>query len=183
MARRLIDRQKKLRGINRRLRAIRGWADRIDGRFPAEEDVAPEYRYWNLKIPVALNLVEGRQTTDHIRRVCAQSLIDACARLARAKPDYAAHSRVTCVVCMPDMYASEVCLYLDEDYFLSHTRPSQASDGAARLIEGRRLSQEWGLVLPEGFGELGLSVEFHDEADDSRLVAERWYFGDVGAER
>lgn len=181
MTRRLADSRKKLRGVARRLRAVRRWASALEGCFPSVDDLSPEYRYWNLKIPVDLNLVEGRATTDEIRRVCAQSLIDACAGLLEAKPESAKDFRVTCVICTPDMFTSELCIYLTEDYFLSHTSPSSNEYGYTQAIHGRRLSQEWGLVLPPGFGEIGISVAYHSDEDDWHLVGERWYFGEVAS--
>lgn len=173
---------KRLRGAPRRLRALARWAAAFEGWFPPAERLAPERRYWNLKIPVDLNLVESRQTTDGIRRACAQSLIDACAHLVQARPDWAAGSRVTCVVCLPDMFTSELCIYLSDDYFRSHTDPASGAHGETRAIQGRRLSQEWGLLVPDGLGELGMSVAFFNQDDDRHLAGERWYFGEVTAD-
>lgn len=154
---------KKLRGVPRRLRALKRWSEGFAGDFPSRETLALTNRYYNWKIPVDANLVEGRQATRDIQRTCAQRLIDACGHLLADKPEFARETRVTCVVCLPDMFISEVCIYLDEAYYRGHITGGR--------IVGRRLSAEWGLELPEGVDELGVEV------DDG---GERWYFGEVG---
>ena len=179
MSRRLVPHSKKLRGVPRRLRAIRRWPDEVATSFPPDEELQPENKYWNWKIPVDLNLVESRWTTDEISRVCAQILIDACARLAAAKPTSANNYRITGVFCFPDIFTSELCIYLSEDYFLSHVSPSSNEYGQTTLIQGRSISDDWGLTLPEGFAEVGLTVDYHDPESDWHLVGERWYFGEV----
>lgn len=182
MSRRLVPHSKKPRGVARRLRAIRRWPDEVATGFPPDHELQSGDQYWNWKIPVDLNLVESRWTTDEIRKVCAQSLIDACDRLAAAKPTLANDYRVTCVLCIPDIFTSELCIYLSEDYFLSHASSSSNEYGQTTLIEGRSISDDWGLILPEGFSEVGFTVDYHDPESDWHLVGERWYFGEVAHE-
>ena len=177
--RRLIYPEKKLRGVPRRLRAMKRWSEGLAGHFPSDEEIDPASRYWNFKIPVDLNLVEGRGTNRDIQRACAQNLVNACGHLLAAKPAAARDIRVTCVVCLPDMFTSELCIYLQEEYFLSHTSPAKNEHGETTMLTGRSLSQEWALDLPPGVAELGTAVEYHSEEDDWHLSGERWYFGEV----
>lgn len=58
-ARRFSFSNKKLRGIPRRLRALARWTKSFSGYFPSQ--LTPEEKYWNYKIPVYRNLVEGKQ--------------------------------------------------------------------------------------------------------------------------
>lgn len=168
----------KLRGAKRRLKALNRWADSFKDAFPA--DLHPEERYWNWKIPVQCNLVQGRYTTTDIQAQCAQALINASSLLTGNKPAELAHHRVTAVVCLPDMFTSELCIYLDEGYFSSHTREASSERGSSRHIVERSLASEWGLVLPEGMGELGVLLDCpDDDHPDGRFVCERWYFGEV----
>lgn len=180
MARRLIAPQRRLRGVARRLRALQRWPLEVAAGYPDDEELRAAPRYWNWKLPVDLNLVESRWTTDAIRRACAQSLIDACAAFIAARGASDVDCRVTCVVCLPDLFTSELCLYRSEDYFRSHTSASEDRHGRSWRIEGRRLSQEWGLQLPDGLGELGLGLDYADPDSDWRLAGERWYFGEIG---
>lgn len=177
MARRLTNPGKKLRGAARRLRAIQRWPAVVEGWFPEQEDLLGGQRYWNWKIPVDLNLVEGRYTTDDIRRICAQSMIDTCANLIAAKPAWADRYRVTCVICLPDMFTSELCIYLDEEYFRTHVQTDPQEEALLRA-GGRMLSTEWRLILPADMHECGVPETWEDE-DGSRIEQERWYFGEV----
>lgn len=169
---------KKPRGVPRRIRALEKWITQFEGRFP--EELQKEDRYFNWKIPVLQNLIEGRHTSKEIQAKCAQCLIDACHGLIQAKPSTAQDCRVTCVVCLPDMFTSEICIYLQEAYFLSHTAHSHDSYGFSKVIAGRSLAQEWGLRVPEGMGELGVALDYSGFEDkDDWFVGTRWYFGEV----
>lgn len=171
--------EKRLRGIQRRLRALKKWAENFAGNYPYGESMDPANRYWNWKMPVHVSLVEGHQTNLAIQKECAQRLIDACGNLIASKLDYAKGFRTTSVVCLPDMFTSEVCIYLDEAYFREHTGEAENSYGKTRRLVERSLVKEWGLVLPVGVAELGISVDYRSERDDWSLVGERWYFGEV----
>ncbi len=177
--RRLINANKKLRGVARRLRALKEWSVSFAGYFPSCDELDPDIRYLNWKIPVELNLVQGRWSTPAIQRKCAQRLIDACMHLIAAKPESAGSFRVTCVVCLPDMFASELCIYLDEDHFQSHTSASGGPHEHIKVLAARRLSEQWSLELPNGVGELGVSVERNGDEDEPPFSGEQWYFGEV----
>lgn len=161
------------------LRGLRRWSARFSGRFPARKELEQNPRYWNEKIPVCSSLVEGPHTTPALQRECAQILIDACARLMRAKPRQRSDIRVTCCIALPDMFSSEVCLYLDEDYFQGHTRPRVNAYGRLSALDGRSLAREWGLSLPAGMHELGVHVDYPRTDTHEGLLVDRWFFGEV----
>ncbi len=169
--------EKKVRGVPRRLRALKKWAECFSGWFP--EGLEAESRYCHWKIPVLSSLVEGRRAKRPIQIECAQRLIEATGHLIASKPAYANKFRVTCVICLPDMFSSEICIYLQEDYFQSMTAESVGRGGTTITIKERSLAEEWGLTLPEGVSELGVAVDYRSEEDDWSLVGERWYFGEV----
>lgn len=175
-------RQKKLRNLPRRLRALRRWAESFEGRFPSARDLGENPRYWNWKIPVDWAVLQGRYASAESRREAAQCLIDACAALLRAKPEWAAGYRVTCVVCDPDVFGSELCIYLDEDYFRDSVEAKRDEDGERTLIQGRSLAAEWRLVLPPGVDELGVRVESAGSEQD-RYVGDHWRYGEVLLDR
>ena len=176
--RQLSTSNKKPRGVRRRLRALEKWATRFEGWFP--EELQADDRYINWKIPVLQNLIEGRHASRKTQAKCAQHLIDACHRLIQAKPSTARNCRVTCVVCLPDMFTSEICIYLQEAYFQSHTAPSIDSYGFSKIIAGRSLAQEWGLRVPERMAELGIALDYRGFEDrNDWFVGTRWYFGEL----
>jgi Protein of unknown function (DUF3916) len=176
--RRLSLTNKKVRGVPRRLRSLARWAAGFKDRFPTGIDDGTGYL--NYKIPVLSGLVEGKQASRSLRRDCAQFLIDACFHLMECKPPQLNHYRVVATICIPDMWTSEVCIYLNQQYILSQMQPSENASGATTLILDRRLSSDWGLRLPMGFEELGIRIDNHgDEDRHDWYISEHWYFGEV----
>lgn len=175
--RRLSLTNKKVRGVARRLRALHKWSDSFSGWFPDELNSTD--RYCNWKLPVLSGLVEGKQTTQAVQAECAQRLINACAHLIAAKPHWANNCRVTCSVVLPDMFSSEVCIYLDEDYYQGHVREGVYEYGTTTRIQSKSLAQEWGLTLQPGINELGVLLDYSSKEDDWSLQGERWFYGEV----
>ncbi|WP_442903477.1 DUF3916 domain-containing protein [Gilliamella sp. wkB112] len=58
MARRLCLTDKKLRGKKRRLRSFASWSRAFENYFPTQ--ISENERYWNIKIPVDIQLVQGK---------------------------------------------------------------------------------------------------------------------------
>ena len=175
-ARRFSFSNKKLRGIPRRLRALTRWANSFSGYFPSE--LTPEEKYWNYKIPVHRNLVEGKQTSKSIQAFCTQQLIDAAHHIYKAKTQDTDYCRVTCVISLPWMFGSELCIYTTEEYFNEHTSEHTGRFGKIEKIQGKSLAQEFGLVIPEGFNELGV-IRTDEDDDGNPYICEQWYFGEV----
>ncbi|WP_447595637.1 DUF3916 domain-containing protein [Stenotrophomonas rhizophila] len=169
--------EKKLRDAPRRLRNLQQWAGSFSGAFPSPEALGNEARYWNYKIPTRADLIEGPASTREIQRACAQSLITACTNLIQSRPVAQAAVRVTCCIAWPDMFASEICLYLDEDYFQGHV--ATTADGQVTAITSRSLANEWQLVLPEGVQERGVQVSIPPTEHDDGLEQEYWFYGEV----
>ncbi len=168
---------KKPRGIKRQLRNLTRWANRFAA-WPAEID--PERTFVHWKIPVSLNLVEGVHAKRPVQRKVVQALIDACSHLMAVKPSAANCYRVTCAVCIPDMFMSEICLFLQEDYFQSHITPAGNEYGTSTRIFNRSLAKEWNLQLPEGMHEVGMHDDYRGFPDKTDwYVRDRWYFGEV----
>jgi len=172
-------RTKKVRGVARRLRALAKWAANFGGAFPIQ--IAENDRYRNYKLPVLLTMVDGKQAIQIVRRECAQRLIDACENLIKSRPSGTIACRVVATITLPDMFASEVCIYVDESYFRTQTQISSDQYGSTTTIAARSLVSEWGLKLPSDMCELGVRVEQDDRDDESqRYVSEHWFLGEVG---
>ena len=168
----------KVRNVPRRIKALNRWADTFQSLSHA---VFPEdQHYWNYKIPVDINLVEGKYILISTRVACAQALINACSNLiiATASSDY--QSRITAVVCLPDMFTSEVCLFRSEDYYQGFISEGRSESSSSSIIRERSLAVEWGLVLPDGVSEKGIALEYCGGDDpDEWFKGERWYYGQV----
>jgi hypothetical protein len=179
MTARRLSFDKKLRGIPRRLKALKRWAETWSDYFPS--NLRAEDRYWNVKIPVITSLVQGKQTSKELQSFCAQQLINATHKIYLAKPD-ASNYRVTCCIVLPDMFASELCIYIDENYFNEHTSNGLNRFGLLERIQDKSLAKEWGLEFPENFSEIGITRTM--ESDDGKIyVSENWYFGDLSPKR
>ncbi|WP_368671141.1 DUF3916 domain-containing protein [Cupriavidus sp. IK-TO18] len=58
----------------------------------------------------------------------------AATTLLALKPASSSLARVTCAICLPDMFASEVCIHLDEDFFHAHVGESTSIFGERKSI-------------------------------------------------
>jgi len=176
--RRIALTNKKVRGVRRRLRSLAKWAASFASSFPSGLTEAD--RYVNYKIPVLQSLVEGAQTSREIQRECAQHMIEACSNLVSAKPATASSLRVVATICLPDMFSSEICIYSDEAYFQSKVRTNVDASGSVTALGDRRLTKEWGLVLPAGMQESGVAVvSSGSDSSDEQYVSEHWFFGEL----
>lgn len=163
----------------RSLQNLREWSSSFSGRFPSGKELTENPRYWNWKVPVCSTLVEGHSASPETQRECAQLLINACARLMKAKPSNQPNLRVTCCVALPDMFSSELCIYLQESYFLGHATPDKSEFGEIVALDDRSLASEWGLNLPEGVMERGVHVNYPETDAHEGLICDRWFFGEV----
>jgi len=176
--RRLALSNKKIRGVGRRLRGLDNWAKGFKGRFPSGLTEAD--RYLNSKIPIHQALVEGPKVTRGIMARCAQALINACQNLIESRPPDAPPCRITCVVCLPDTFTSEICIYLDEAYFNSHVAVGMSQNGQSTRIQDHSLTNDLGLNLPLNMAEFGIHLDNRGYPDPNDwFVADRWYFGEV----
>ncbi|WP_032812656.1 DUF3916 domain-containing protein [Acinetobacter proteolyticus] len=166
---------KKEQGIPRKLRNLRCWSESFKGNFPDLEGY--EERYYKWKIPVPMNMVQGKHAQQDIKAQCVQYLINACQYLIEAKPVGTKFCKVACVIVQPDMFASEVCLYLDEDYFNAHTLSGEYYDPQYLLVDDISLSRRWGLQIPEHMYERGIHIHYIDPKNETdNYIADYWYF-------
>lgn len=160
----------KVRNIPRRLKALKRWADTFHN--PQQSVFSEDEHYWNFKIPVEINLVQGKYSTLKTKADCAQAMINACSNLITATTgmNYS----------LPDMFTSEICLYRSEDYYQSFITENRSENGASALIKERSLAAERGPILPANVQELGVTLEYYGSEDrDEWLTGERWYHGQL----
>ena len=161
------------------LRELQRWSAGFAGRFPSARELGEHPSYWNWKLPFDARLLQGNDAVAQAtRRECAQRLIDACAALLRAKPQGAAGARVTCTICVPELWGSELCVYLDEDYWRSHVEADASASASIAPIAGRSLASEWGLTLPPGLLERGIRYS-QAQSGEADFREEQWRYGEV----
>jgi hypothetical protein len=168
--------RKKLRGQRRHFEWLRSWTRTFFLLYPPRD--MHKHAYWNWKIPISFDLVAGRRGRIRNAIHCAQLLLDATAGLIAARPEWAKDCRVTCNIQTPDMFGSEVCLYIDEDYFQEHISPEHGEYRIKERLPGKSLARRWNLSVPEGFQELGVSV-FDPDPEDGDYRNEWWFFGEL----
>ncbi|MDB5036314.1 MAG: hypothetical protein JWQ98_3555 [Chlorobi bacterium] len=173
--RRIALSNKKLRGIPRRLRALKRWSESFEG-WSIDESTATS-RYYDFKIPVHVHMVEGEQAQRGVRAECAQRLIDACAHLLESQRADGMSLWIVAMIFVPDMFMSRITIYTDEEYYRGQTTPGEEEFGGSTVITGRSLAREWGLVLPPGMREHGLLLNYQAEYDSpERYISEHWYY-------
>lgn len=96
-----------------------------------------------------MNMVQGKHAQQEIKAECAQYLMNACQYLIEAKPQGLKFCKVACVIVQPDMFAGEICLYLDEDYFNAHTLSAGSYDPQYLLADRLSLAKNWRLQIPD----------------------------------
>ncbi|WP_312187123.1 DUF3916 domain-containing protein [Leclercia sp.] len=179
MSRRLCrDNRTKVRNIPRRIKSLNRWAETFQN--PIRAVFAEDQHYWNYKIPVDINLIQGKYSQQKTKAECAQAMINACYNLMLATKIYDDVPRITAVICLPDMFTSEVCLFRSEEYFRSFITEGRSENGASSLLRDRSLAREWGLILPVGVHELGITLDYYGGDDpDEWFSGERWYYGQL----
>lgn len=171
---------KKLRNPGRHLRALAKWPERIGGQLPDAALLAGE-RFWNFKVPVFSKLVEGAHATDEARRACLAALFAAAESMERSarRP---AGCRVAVLATTPQLFDSEVTLFLDEGYFDSFRPVAKTSRTAydGGWVEGSPADPaELAGILPpapaglEFFGGTRL-VQFDKEWGDAPVERANW---------
>ncbi|WP_436892486.1 DUF3916 domain-containing protein [Siccibacter turicensis] len=179
MSRRLCrDNRTKVRNIPRRIKSLNRWADTF--RNPERAAFSQDEYYFNYKIPVEINLIQGKHSKQKTKAACAQALINACSYLINATSASINTPRITAVICLPDMFTSEVCLFRSEDYFQGFITEGRSENGSSVLLKERSLAREWGLSLPDGVQELGITLDYYGGDDpDEWFSGERWYYGQL----
>ena len=162
----------KLRGVERRLRALDRWADSFEGTFPVRRHGEP---CWNCKLPVLDRLVAPPQTRPQIQSRAAAALLRAADRLRESRPAGAHDALVTALVTWPDMFFSELCVFLDEDH-LGWFFTRDESSGSLVPTSRPSLSRTLGFEVPAGFDERGYDFRHVEVGDGHRIETdEQWW--------
>jgi hypothetical protein len=150
----LGDRPRPLRAPERHLAEIDAWAASFDGFFPPVEPSHPR-ACLTYELPADMRLVDRPTTTPALQARCARALLVAAARIVAARPRGRSHQRVAVMIHQPDMFMSEVQVFLDPAYYRAFEVRTGPTQVWTRLPPERTLARDLGLALPDDFTERG----------------------------
>ena len=126
----------------------------------------------SIKVPVYEKVVSLRHGDRDNRREIAARLISAAARVVENRPAHAPASQVAALICWPDLWPSEVCVFFDRKY--AQRFQDTPTETTREIYEGgwhetgpaqTDLLRELDLSSPPGFGAAGRMVRHFTEAD------------------
>jgi hypothetical protein len=102
-----------------------------------------------------MRLVDQPTTTPNIQARCAKALLTAATHIVAKRPTECAHHRVSVMIHQPDMFMSEIQVFLDPEYHRTFEVRLGPHQVWTPLPPSRSLVRLWGLTLPNGFKERG----------------------------
>lgn len=154
----------KLRGVPRRLRTLRRWADSFEGWFPGDHDLRVDgggRLCWYQKVPVDWRLGQSQR----LRSASAQCVLDAGSNLLSARPSTVSHDAGALIGSTSHIFGSEVFVY------------AEPVELEGEPILDRSLAHDWGLRIPPNLVEYGRRRSFYDDDPPSEtFVDEVWWY-------
>lgn len=169
-------RKKKLRGLRRRLRDLGRWADSFIGYFPKVSEL--QDNYWEEKIPIESNLVEGAKSRIKIKKECITSTIRACSNLIQSKPDYAQGYRVICLIVEPHLFPSRICVWKSINYYKSYASECDTAYVECKRNTTKSLVKKYGLLVPMGMREVGYDIAEKENGVVINRIT-HWFIGEI----
>lgn len=163
----------KVRNPKRHLKALRCWAESLEGLYPEENSCG--YEHW--KIPVLDRLVQGPTSHPEWQCEAIASLVVAAEKLIAAKPaELQGKSWVAVLLCYPNLWESEVIVFFSEDYY-------ERFNYKKNLITKQRISEKLKLTLPANFVEVGSHISYEEEPDEFddevyRYESQHWFLAE-----
>ncbi|MEL7312776.1 MAG: DUF3916 domain-containing protein [Pseudomonadota bacterium] len=105
--------KQKVRGAERRLRALERWADTFKGEFPLRR---AEESYVGFKMPTLDRLVDPPTTKRRYQRRALQSFFKAANHMSAARPGEFADTPIEVILFWPYLWTSEITIFFDLDY-------------------------------------------------------------------
>lgn len=168
--------------VEQQLRAVERWSQSFENIFP-DAEATRGHAHWHM--PVDQALTDPATSGSDVQRRCAQAVIDGAAAMSVARPPAKAHMRVAALICLPDLFMSQICLFSDPRYFRNFANRTHSRQCWTPVPSGHRLSVKLELTIPNGFIERGFHERLQepDETDASRLVVtyegEVWMIADA----
>ncbi|QCK87095.1 DUF3916 domain-containing protein [Phreatobacter aquaticus] len=161
-----FGKSRPLRKPEKHVAAVEDWAAAFSGTFPGPGGPSRPCEHWHL--PVDQRLVPlAQQNPDYARRLL-QALLEAGRHLVAARPEARTRDTVYVAVGWPDMFMSEVGVFLDPAYGRDFERRTHRYQTWTLLNpRARSLVAELGLILPEGWVEHGYHERQEDPDDEA----------------
>lgn len=167
--------KKRLRGAKAECsRMVKGIRD-LAKAFPSEDSEG--CGYYHAHLPVAQSLIDSKNTSRSIRKLCIQTLIDAARDLEKIKPAFGVTTRIVVAIDFPNLWDSQLIVFYGQDYFDKFFCRNTKEQEWTVLPSERDIKREWGLEIPKQFSVRGYKEEILDE--DYSHVGEVWFIGEV----
>lgn len=160
---------KKVRGLKRKVKSMVKIIEQETIKFPSDF-----YKgFWHLHLPVG----QGFISSNKIKRLCIQTLLDRAEHLVNIKPDTSEKTRVVVAVDLPSLWNSQIIVFSGESYFKSFFDRNDDSQRWIPLPKGRNIEREWQLTVPKNMKILGFKEEITNE--EYQYVGEIWFIGEL----
>ena len=165
------------RDIEQQIRVVECWSQAFASHCFLDGGAGKAEQHWHL--PVSQRLVDPPTTSRTVQTRCAQALVDAATHLAAVRPPEQGRARVVALIALPGMFASQVCIFFDPEYFRTFANRTHPSQSWTALPPGRSLAREWDLALPPGFKEQGFREVIREPAEHDPGTFEVTYEGEI----
>jgi hypothetical protein len=135
-------------------------------------------------VPIPQKLISARHTTPAILRAVIQGLVDATANLHAARPPERDHMPVVTLTEYPNLFWSEVTLFIDPDYFWSFNPEKNKARSFTNEIcrvetEPSKIDliAHYGIDLPRGMKAGGYFTRVTDFDPPDLSEKENWTIG------
>lgn len=167
---------KKVRGLRKKCHSMVQDLIACTDNFPTEFSAES---FWHEHLPVAQAFIDSKNTPNCVRRLCMQTMIDRAIFLAQNKPKHLTHSRVCCLIGLPDLFSSQLTIFFSENYFQNFFN-RQGPWQKWTPIQDKKLTKTYNLMVPSNFQVRGFREEVFDDDDPNTLVhtEEVWFIGE-----
>lgn len=164
----------KPRGLKRRCKKMVEYIMDSVKEFPCEGEES--CGYWHTHVPTS-PFMDSKHTPKSVRKLCAQTLIDASAKLVDISPNSDVKTHVVTTISLPELWGSQIIVFFGDNYFNTFFDRNSECQRWIPLPSYRNICKEWGLRIPNGFEVKGYREEIHDE--DYERIGEIWFIGEL----
>lgn len=167
-------REKKLRGIKRKVNKMIERIEKNTSLFPTEFN----NDYWHLHLPIAQEFINSNKTPLKVKRLCMQTLIDRAKHLMDMKPNDQEKYRVVVAIDLPGLWGSQMIVFKGDSYYKNFFNRNNEYQKWLRLSDNRNIETEWQLSVPDDMQISGYKEVINDE-DGYHYEGEIWFIGDL----
>lgn len=157
----------KLRGTNRRIRALERWVATTKGFFP---DTHIRDKRWFYRIPVLDRLVNPPTTNKFLQSKCASLFLEAACNIAAANTHEKDFSIVTTILRTPHLHSSTIEIFFNIEELRRMFFRNNSNEKISLL---NKSSKDIGLsiVIPANFCE---KIFLYQNFEKDSVLEEKW---------